>query len=210
MGREGHAILLDCRHLTSDVVRINPDLPIVICNTRAERNLVGSDYDERRARCEEGSRLFQRYYPGIRALRDVTPLMFSRKRQALPEPITSRCQFIIEENKLALDLTRVLPEGRPKLVHSMFEASYRGARDLYEIISPAMDVMMNVMSTAPGAVASRQAGAGIGDRMVALVNDGFLEPFTKHVINTYQQETEIQRKVYVVQTAPGAMILDWV
>jgi galactokinase len=208
MGREGHAILLDCRHLTSEAVRINPSLQIVICNTRTERNLVGSEYDERRAQCEEGVRLLQRYYPGIRALRDVTPIMFARKRQALPEPIASRCQFIIEENKRALDLTRVLPEGRPELLHSMFEASYSGARDLYEIISPAMDAMMNAMSTAPGAVAARQTGAGFGGSMVALVRDGFLEPFKELVTERYHQETKLEPEVFAVQAAPGARILD--
>lgn len=210
MGREGHAILLDCRHLTSEVVRINPSLHIVICDTRIERNLVGTEYDDRRAQCEEGVRLLQQFYPGITALRDVTQIMFGLHRQALPKLIANRCQFIIEENKRALDLTRVLPEGRPELLHSMFEASYSGARDLYEITSPAMDAMMNAMSTAPGAVASRQAGAGFGGGMVALVKHGFLEPFTGHVIDSYQQETKIQPEVYVVQTAPGAMILDWV
>ncbi len=210
MGREGHAILLDCRHLTSEVVRINPSLHIVICDTRIERNLVGTEYDDRRAQCEEGVRLLQQFYPGITALRDVTQIMFGLHRQALPKLIANRCQFIIEENKRALDLTRVLPEGSPELLHSMFEASYCGARDLYEITSPAMDAMMNAMSTAPGAVASRQAGAGFGGGMVALVKHGFLEPFTGHVIDSYQQETKIQPEVYVVQTAPGAMILDWV
>jgi galactokinase len=79
---------------------------------------------------------------------------------------------------------------------------------MYEIGAPAMAAMIKAMSTAPGVVAARQAGAGFGGSMVALVKDGFLEPFTKHVTETYQQETKIQPEVYAVQAAPGAMILE--
>jgi galactokinase len=210
MGRNGCAILLDCRHLTSEVVRINPSLHVVICNTRAKRNLVGTEYDERRAQCEEGVRLLQRFYPEITALRDVTPAMFEGQRRALPALIARRCQFIIEENQRVLDLAQALPEGRPEPLHALFAASYSGARDLYEIGAPAMSAMMQAMSTAPGAVAARQAGAGFGGSMVALVKGGFLEPFTEHVTMIYQQETKIQPEVDAVQAVPGAMILDWV
>jgi galactokinase len=209
MGRDGCAILLDCRHLTSDVVRISPNLHVVICDTRAERKLVGTDYDERRDQCEEGVRLLKRSYPEITALRDVTPKMFARKRNTLPELIARRCQFIIEENQRVMDLAQALPEGSPELLHALFAASYKGARDLYEIGSPTMVAMMHAMLTAPGVVAARQAGAGFGGSMVALVKDGFLEPFTEHVTKTYHQEIGIQPEVYAVQTAPGAMILDW-
>ena len=208
MGQDGCALLLDCRHLTSEVVRINPGLHIVICNTRAERNLVGTEYDERRAQCEEGVRLLRRFYPGITALRDVTPAMFARQKQTLPELIARRCQFIIEENQRVLDLAQALPEGQPEPLHTLFAASYSGARDLYEIGAPAMAAMMHAMSTAPGVVAARQTGAGFGGSMVALVKGGFLEPFTEHVTNTYRQETNIQPEVYAVQAAPGATILD--
>ncbi len=208
MGRDGCGILLDCRHLTSEAVPINPALQVVICNTRSERNLVGTEYDERRAQCEEGLRLLQRFYPGITALRDVSPAMFMAQRQMLPELIARRCQFIIEENQRVLDLAQALPEDCPEPLHELFAASYSGARDLYEIGSPAMAAMMDAMLLAPGLVAARQAGAGFGGSMVALVKEGFLEVFIDHVTKTYQQETKIQAEIYAVQAAPGAMILE--
>lgn len=208
MGQDGRAILLDCRNLTSVVVPMNPDLRVMICNTKAERNLTGTEYDERRAQCEEGVRLLQQYYPEITALRDVTPAMFAEHGEALPEVIAKRCQFIIEENQRVLDLAQALPEGRPEQLHGLFASSYSGARDLYEIGAPAMQAMMASMSTAPGVVAARQAGAGFGGSMVALVKDGFLDLFTEHVARDYQQTTGIRPEVYAVQAAPGAMILD--
>ena len=51
-------------------------------------------------------------------------------------------------------------------------SSYAGARDLYEIGAPSMDAMMAAMLAAPGVIGARQAGAGFGGCMVALVEDG--------------------------------------
>jgi galactokinase len=210
MGQSGCAMLLDCRHLTSQTVRINPDLHVVICNTQTERNLVGSEYDERRAQCEAGVRLLQRFYPGITALRDVSPAMIKRHQKDLPELIGRRCQFIVEENQRVLDLGVVLPEGQIEQLSALFATSYSGARDLYEIGAPAMAAMMHAMLSAPGVVAARQAGAGFGGSMVALVKSGFMESFTQHVIETYHQETKLEPEVYSVKATPGAQILDWV
>jgi galactokinase len=210
MGQEDCAILLDCRELTSKAVRLNPGLRVVICDTRVERNLVGTEYGERRAQCEEGLHLLQAIYPEITALRDITQVMFNRQRQSLPELIARRCQFIIEENQRVLDLAQALPEGRPESLHALFEASYNGACDLYEIGAPSMTAMMHAMSTAPGVVAARQAGAGFGGSMVALVKAGYIDRFTEYVTKTYQQETRIQPEVFAVEPAAGAAILDWV
>ncbi|NLE58391.1 MAG: galactokinase, partial [Planctomycetes bacterium] len=73
MGQPRTALLLDCRNLTSRAISLAPGLQVVICDTRAERNLVGTEYGERRAQCELGVRLLQLHYPTITSLRDVTP-----------------------------------------------------------------------------------------------------------------------------------------
>ncbi|MDX1415488.1 MAG: galactokinase [Candidatus Promineifilaceae bacterium] len=206
-GEDGCTLLLDCRHLSHEIVAMPPGIQVVICNTRAERNLTGTEYDERRAQCEEGVRLLQKYDPDVTALRDVSPVMFAQHRQALPEIIARRCQFIIEENQRVLDLAEVLPQGDPGTLKRLFTESYQGARDLYEIGAPAMAAMMKAMSSAPGVVAARQAGAGFGGSMVALVKNGFQEPFAAHVADAYERETGIPPEVYPVKAAPGAMVM---
>jgi galactokinase len=55
MGEAGHVILLDCRSLSSESSPIAPGIQLVICDTRAERQLTGSEYPERRRQCEQGA-----------------------------------------------------------------------------------------------------------------------------------------------------------
>lgn len=208
MGREGSALQLDCRDLSSKNVHIADGLHIVVCDTRAERNLLGSEYDDRRAQCEEGVRIMQKYDPAIKALRDVPLEQYVDYESELPPEVARRCRFIIEENQRVLDLANVLPAGETKALNDLFADSYRGARDLFEIGAPAMESMMRAMCSGPGIVAARQAGAGFGGCMVAIVEADSVSQFREHVQQTYFAETGIQPRTMAVNASPGAGMLD--
>jgi galactokinase len=209
MGKAGSSLLLDCRHLTSKLSPIAEGIQVVICDTGAKRTLAGSEYGERRAQCEEGARILSHFYPGIEALRDVRMEQFERHRDALPEGVSRRCQFVIQENQRVLDLADALSTGRRERLRELYLASYSGARDLYEITIPTMEAMMSVMMSAPGAIAARQAGAGFGGCMVALVEQDQMYAFCASVMQRYQTHTGIEPVVFPVEAAPGAGTIDF-
>jgi galactokinase len=204
LGREGCTLLLDCRDLTSRSVPIALGLQVVICDTRAKRTLVGTEYGERRAQCEEGVRLLKSWYSEITALRDVTLAQFEAHAHDLPRVVAKRCRFIIEENQRVLDLAEALSAGDHERLQGLFTASYAGARDLYEISAPSMEAMMSAMLSAPGVVAARQAGAGFGGCMVALVHNDQVAAFADRVTRSYAAATNIEPQVYPVQAVSGA------
>ena len=199
MGEEGCALLLDCRDLSSQPVPIAAGIRIVICDTRAKRELTGSEYDERRSQCETGARLL-----GVEFLRDVILEEFATHESDLPEVVARRCRFIVEENQRVLDLAEALPAGDAVAIKSLTATSYAGACDLYEIGSPEMAAMMEAMLSAPGVIGARQAGAGFGGCMVAFVQNESFNTFANHVQQQYTMLTGIQPKVYPVQASPGA------
>ncbi len=204
LGQAGCTLLLDCKQLTSRHVPIAPGLQVVICDTRARRTLAGTEYGERRAQCEQGVRLLQQWYPDITALRDVTLEQFNAHEKDLPYIVAKRCRFIIEENQRVLDLAEALTAGNAACLQPLFAASYAGARDLYEIGAPAMEAMRHAMLGGPGVVAARQAGAGFGGCLVALVQQDQVDAFADHVLRAYAAETKIEPSIYPVQAAPGA------
>ena len=204
MGKAGNAIQLDCRHLTSKDVRIPNDFSVVICDTRAERKLVGSEYDTRRAQCEEGVQILQKFYPAINALRDVSLKQFATHEDRLPKEVAKRCRFIIEENARVIELEKILLAGDQAAIKRSFAASYTGARDLFEIGAPAMEAMIQAMRSAPGVIGARQAGAGFGGCMVAFVNKNQIADFSDHVQQAYFAATGIQPRIYPVTATVGA------
>ncbi|NOZ73017.1 MAG: galactokinase [Chloroflexi bacterium] len=207
MGQVDRAILLDSRHLSSELVPISNNLSVVICDTRAERQLVGSEYDERRSQCEAGVRLLQRYDSNIQALRDVSPQFLAAHEADLSDVVARRCRFIVEENQRVLDLAAALPAGDAGRLAELFHASYLGARDLFEIGVPAMEAMIEAIESAPGVVAGRQAGAGFGGCLVALVHAGSVAEFSVHVERAYVAQTGIQPHIFAVTATAGAGIL---
>jgi galactokinase len=204
MGQAGCTLLLDCKHLTSRNVPIAAGLQVVICDTRARRTLAGTEYGERRAQCEQGVRQLQQWFPDITALRDVSLEQFNAHEWELPPLVAKRCRFIIEENQRVLDLAEALTAGDAPCLQQLFAASYAGARDLYEIGAPAMEAMLRAMLGGPGVVAARQAGAGFGGCLVALVRQQQVDAFAEYVARAYTMETTIEPRVYPVQAAPGA------
>lgn len=204
MGQAGRAMLLDCRELQSVPVHVPDDVRIAICDTRAKRELTGSEYAERRAQCEDGASRLNEFYPGVTALRDVSLDQFLAREEDLPPVVARRCRFVIEENARVRRLAEALPKGDRPAIAALTTASYQGARDLYEIGSPEMEAMVRAMRTAPGVIGARQAGAGFGGCMVALVEALQVDPFRRHVMAAYEDSTGIEPAVYLTVAAPGA------
>jgi galactokinase len=215
LGTAGHALLLDCRALRSRPVAIAADLAVVICDTRAPRQLAGSEYDERRAQCEAGAAHIATSTAGgaatstaggaaITALRDVSLELFEAHEAELPAVVARRCRFILEEDQRVLDLAEVLPSGDRAALAQLFEASFRGAIELFEIGAPSMLAMHQSMDHAPGLVARRQAGAGFGGCLVALVERDAVEAFSAYVGRAYASATGIEPSIFAVEAAAGA------
>jgi galactokinase len=209
MGKAGSVLLLDCRDLSSETKPLAGGVQVVICDTRAKRELTGSEYPERRAQCEEGVRLLADIYPGIEALRDLSMEQLDSRKTAISSVVYRRCRFIIEENQRVLDIADALADGAREQISALMAASYAGARDLYEISCDEMEMMIAAMLSAPGAIGARQAGAGFGGCMVACVEQERVEAFTGHVQDRYQASSGIEPPVYPVSAAPGAGLLTW-
>lgn len=204
VGKAGSALLLDARTVTSQDIPLAPDIRVVICDTHTQRELAGSEYGQRRAECEEGTRALAAFYPGITHLRDVSTAQFEAHAGELDAGIARRCRFIVEENARVAAFAVALTAGDRAAMRELCAASFAGARDLYEITSCEMQVMLAAMLAAPGCIAARQAGAGFGGCMAAYVEAGAEALFAGHVAAAYLAATGIEPRIYPIAAAAGA------
>lgn len=209
MGEAGRVLLLDCRDITSETRPIAKGIHVVICDTRAKRELTGSEYADRRAQCERGVRILRERFSQIQSLRDANLNQLAACQAEMSPLVAKRCRFIIEENQRVLDIATAFEQGDFDQISQLSQASFEGARDLYEISCTEMERMMDAMLGAPGVIGARQAGAGFGGCMVAFVRDGHDAAFSEHVREQYAASTGIQAEIYPVQAAPGAGWLDF-
>ena len=205
-GQQGSALLLDCRSLTHDYISIPDDLAVVICNTCVPRQLTDSEYDQRREECETGALIFAQYQSDVSSLRDVSKTLFEEHQTALPDQVRARSRFIVEENDRVGDVAGAIQNSNRPSIERFMRESYEGARDKFQICVPAMEQMFDAMYGAPGRIGCRQAGAGFGGCMIAIVERQHVREFFKQVFENYRIKSGIEPDIYEVRSAAGAGI----
>jgi galactokinase len=204
-GRKGHALLIDCRSLEIKHIPIDAThFEVAICDTRVKHNLASSEYNTRRAECEQGVEILQQYLPGIRALRDVSVAEFEIHQNVLPEPVKRRCRHVITENQRTLQSADALSRGDFETIGSLMYASHASLRDDYEVSCDELDLLVEIASPIEGVVGARMTGGGFGGCTVNLVRREALENFQQTITDKYTAVTGVAPAIYFSDAGDGA------
>jgi galactokinase len=203
-GREGHALMLDCRSLDYKLLPIPPDARLVICNTMVKHELAAGEYNHRRADCENGVRTLRQHLPNVLALRDVTLVDLERHRNELPELVYRRCRHVISENQRVLAAADALPSGDLGRFGQLMYESHRSLRDDYEVSCRELDLLVDLASACEGVYGARMTGGGFGGCTVNLVRSDAVDRFQCRIREAYEKRTGKIPDVYVCSAAQGA------
>lgn len=205
LGKAQHALLIDTRTLEHESVPLPSEgVALVISNTNKRRGLVDSEYNTRRAECEQAVEILKKDLPGIRALRDVGEEDFRRFADRLPESVRRRARHVITENARVLESVRALRAGDLAAFGRLMNASHDSLRDDYAVSCRELDALVESARQIEGVYGSRMTGAGFGGCTVSLVAEEAVETFQKEVGTAYQQATGLAASFYVCQASEGA------
>jgi len=206
-GEQGRALFLDCRSLAHEAVEIPPGLKIVVVNSGVRHSLLASsEYNKRRAECEEGVRILASVRPGVRALRDVGPDDEARFFELLPPVVRKRCRHIVSENARVLEAVKVMRSGDTARLKVLMAASHASLRDDYEVSCPELDSLVELALALPTCHGARLTGAGFGGSTVNLVEAAAVEAFSQSVGSGYQNRTGRSAEIYVFEPSAGARV----
>jgi galactokinase len=200
-GREGHALLIDCRSLGTRSVPIPANAAVVVLDTATRRGLVDSAYNERRAQCEAAARFF-----GVPALRDVTVEAFERRAPELDELTRRRARHVVTEDARVLAAADALAAGDVAAVGRLMDASHASLRDDFEVSSKELDAMVEIARAGRGCHGARMTGAGFGGCAVALVAASAADDFATDTARRYEAATGKRPAVYVCSASGGASL----
>ena len=203
-GQANHALLLDCRGLEYQLLKIGEQVRIMICNTGVKHAHASGEYNRRRADCEAGVRYLQEHLPGIHALRDVTLEELDRYRGSLPEVTFRRCRHVITENDRVLAAAKALQSADLSEFGQLMVESHRSLSDDYEVSCPELDIMVRIAQNLRGVFGSRMTGGGFGGCTVNLVSADAVEEFDTTIAREYQAATGLQPDIYICTAADGA------
>lgn len=203
-GQADHALLLDCRSLQYEPVKIASRARIVVCNTMVRHELAAGEYNLRRADCEDGVKYLQQHLPDIRALRDVGSAQLVEFGRGMPDRIYRRCRHVIAENARTLEAAKALKQGDLEQFGTLMGESHESLRGDYEVSCRELDLMVAIAGNCRGVYGARMTGGGFGGCTVNLVEADAVEAFQTAVLHQYETATGIHPEIYVCRAANGA------
>uniref|UniRef100_A0A3P9IN39 Galactokinase 1 n=1 Tax=Oryzias latipes TaxID=8090 RepID=A0A3P9IN39_ORYLA len=165
LGKEGQALLIDCRSLeVSPVPLVLPGPLILITNSNLKHSLANSEYAKRRQQCEEAATAL-----GKKSLRDATMKELEVSKCRLDDVIFRRARHVIEETERTLQAAEALRRGAYKEFGRLMVESHNSLRDLYEVSCRELDQLVSAALEVDGVFGSRMTGGGFGGCTVTLL-----------------------------------------
>ena len=188
-GREGDALLIDCRTVAVEHVPMPSDIAVLVVHSGVPRTLEGSAYAERRGACEALAAEL-----GVPALRDAA------LEQVQDNPLG---RHVVTENARVHETARALVDGDRGALGDLFAASHASLRDDYRVSTPELDALVEAL-TRSGAIGARLTGAGFGGAVVALCDRARVDGIADSAIARYREKTGREPMALVSLPAAGA------
>jgi galactokinase len=193
----GAALLVDCRSLEAESVPLDLEeagLALAVCDTRVERGLADTGYNDRRDACERAARSL-----GVEELRDATEDDLDR----LSGEELLRARHVVSENARVLEAVEALRARDLDLCGRLMYASHASLRDDYEVSTPELDAFVKLAERS-GAAGARLTGAGFGGCAIALVPAGKTERLAEECRRMFAERGFEEPEFYEFVPAAGA------
>lgn len=205
MGKEGHAVFLNCDTLDYDLVPVQLDgIKIVISNTNSPHKLDSGMYNRRVSECHAAVDAISKYKP-IKVLAEVSWDEFLELEGKI-EDITARkrARHVISEISRTEKAVQELRDGNIENFGQLMNGSHDSLRDDYEVTGEELDTMVDEARKIEGVIGSRMTGGGFGGCTVSLVKEEAIETFISEVGKNYKTKTGLTPEFYVAEIGDGA------
>ncbi len=184
------AELLDCANITHEYVPLKlGDYRFIVMNTKKQRRLADSKYNERRSQCEEGLRILKATGHDIPNLCSMTPAQFEQWGSCITDDVIfRRVRHCVTEMDRVLKSVEALKADRLEELGQLLYASHKSLKEDYEVSGIELDTLVEAASHQKGCIGARMTGAGFGGCAIALVHKDFTGTFIQNVQAEYTKK----------------------
>jgi galactokinase len=207
MGREGHALLIDCRDERAEPVPMPPPARavLVVMNTGVHHELAGGEYAKRRDTCAGAAANL-----GVRELRDATMELIESAKGRLAEIELRRARHVVTENQRVITAVAALRAGDLVAFGRLMSESHASLRDDYEVSCPELDTLVELAGSVPGVFGARMTGGGFGGCAIALVEPASGDRLVEAVRGGYTARFGRAPSLFATRATGGAsMVGGW-
>jgi len=199
----GSALLIDCRSLEAETVPLDLEaagLALLVCDTRTERGLADTGYNDRRAACERAAGRL-----GLDLLRDASEEDLERLSGEGVEEELKRARHVVTENERVLAAARALRARDCGRVGELMYLSHASMREDYEISTPELDLFVG-LARGHGAAGARLTGAGFGGCALALLGSEKTGVLRESAPKSFKEREFRKPEFYEFRPASGAEV----
>ncbi|MDP2575622.1 galactokinase [Vibrio penaeicida] len=202
-GKEGSALLIDCRTLETLPISLPDELGVLIINSNKKRGLVDSEYNTRRQQCEEAAKFFD-----VPALRDVSEQQLYFAKDQLSDVVYRRARHVITENERTVSASLALKQRNVEVLSTLMRESHRSMKEDFEITIPEIDYLVAKIDDLIGSTGGvRMTGGGFGGCVVALAPKEAILLIQKNVIPSYFDKFGLHAELHVCSAESGASVV---
>ena len=186
-GKKDTAEVLDCAKVEHEYVPLNlGDYRFVVMNTKKQRKLADSKYNERRAQCEEGLAILNKAGVKIPDLCSLSVEEFNKVGSVIKDQVIyRRVRHCVTEMDRVLKAVDALKANNLKELGQLLYASHKSLKEDYEVTGIELDTLVEAASKQPGCIGARMTGAGFGGCAIALVHKDCTDTFIEKVQEEY-------------------------
>jgi len=205
-GKANRLMMLDCRSTNHELVPFdNPNLTVLIANTKVHHELAGGDYASRRKNTEDALKLLDKS-----SWREVSEADVMSRWDVLGDPLNRRSRHVVGEIARTIAAAAALSRNEFETLGPLMAASHDSLRDDFEVSCNELDTLINLarnIGRNGGVIGSRMTGGGFGGSTVTLCESRHADDIARALTHGYESVTGIEPEIFASRPARGAHLV---
>lgn len=205
-GEPGQLILIDCQTGEPEMVPFeNPELTILVSNTKVSHQLSDGGYASRRKATEDALATI-----GKDSWREVRTVDLERVAEQLDPTVYKRARHVIGEIERTIDAAAALKRSEFAVVGELMYQSHESLRDDFEVSCPELDFLVDEarsLGRDGGVIGARMTGGGFGGSTVTLCHAKNAADIQRHLEVSYEEKFGFAPEIFATRPAAGARVL---
>ena len=201
MAQAGRALLLDCRNGESRQIPFdNPDLLLLVADTKVKHDLTDGGYAARRDQCYSAAAKL-----GVKMLRDADADMVSAAADILSDKELTRARHVVSEIDRTLRAVEAMEAGDYAAFGQLMYASHASLRDDYEVSCEELDEIVKLAAGLEGVYGARMTGGGFGGCAIILARADRADNIAAAITESYTAKFGHPCVIFPTRAAAGAV-----
>jgi len=205
-GKPNRLVLIDCLSNEPELVPFeNPDLTVLISNTRVHHELSDGGYASRRKDTEDGLAIL-----GKASWRDVSEAEVLANWDKLGDPVNRRARHVVGEIARTIAASAALARNDFETLGPLMAASHDSLRDDFEVSCRELDIMVEIarkIGRNGGVIGARMTGGGFGGSTVTLCESSQAAEISDTLATEYENATGIVPEIFASRPSQGAHLV---